>query len=71
MNDYGHGGFDDQSKLGVFFAYRKKGFVGSRRPDFVGKRQKFRQMDICNIVHYYIGYTSPLNSYGDLPPELL
>ena len=28
-------------------------------------------MDLSNIVHYYIGSTSPLNSYGDLPPETL
>lgn len=71
LSNNGHGGFDEISRIGVFFAYRKKGFVGSRRPEFAVKREKFREMDICNILHYYIGTTSPLNSYGDLPPELL
>ena len=67
----GHGGFEEAEETGVFFAYRKKGFAGTRNPSLVNTREIYREMDICNIAHYYMGSTSPLNSYGDLPPEVL
>ena len=70
MSDTGHGGFDGFSTEGVFFAYRKKGFLGSRERDLTGTVNYFRLSDICNVLHYYIGMTSPLPSFGHMPDQL-
>ena len=70
MADYGHGGFDGYSTEGIFFAYRKKGFLGTKKANSTGKSKYFRLSDVCNILHYYIGMTSPLPSFGQLPDNL-
>ena len=70
MGEHGHGDFTGHPTQGIFFAYRKNGFLGSRKADLTGKSEYFRLPDVCNILHHYIGMTSPSSSFGQLPDKL-
>jgi len=71
MSINGHGGFSEEEELGVFFSYRKGGFLGSEGGQELPIKKVYRQNDICNIISYHMGFTSPIASYGDFPVENL
>jgi len=72
MIENGHGGFSDEERKSFLFVYNKNGLLGDSQ--MIPKRDYIKNpittYDIANVMSYYLGYSPPMNSIGNFPPQV-
>ena len=70
----GHGGDSPDERLSMLFAYSSRGFSSNKVPQVPDEKasialslsDQISAFDITDLVSYYLGYTPPFNSLGNL-----